>query len=236
MFRFLLSLCVLTSTFVSAAPQPPPFRRPLVFEPNHGQALAAVKWIARGSGYQLLLTAEGAAITLPDPSEKAPLAAGSSKQTYSTVHMKLTGGWPWTGIEGLDPTGGVSNYLLGNDPRQWHTNIPHYARLTAAQVYDGIDLVFYSHGGDLEYDFVVAPGADPKQIRLAFDGVDHLRVDRESGDLLLETAGGSELRHIRPKVYQQVGNQRVEVAGGYEILDRRQATFALAAYDRQLPW
>jgi hypothetical protein len=138
-------------------------------------------------------------------------------------------------MEGLEPTGGVSNYLRGSDPKRWRTDVPHYARLSASEAYDGIDLVFYSHEGDLEYDFVVAPGADPKQIRLAFDGVDGMRVDRKSGDLLLTTAGASELRHVRPKVYQQVGNQRVEVAAGYEVLDSRRAAFNLLAYDRRSP-
>ena len=136
-------------------------------------------------------------------------------------------------MEGLQPTGGASNYFLGSDRKQWHTGIPHYAQLSAPRVYDGIDLVFYSNGGDLEYDFVVAPDADPKQIRLAFDGVDRMRVDGQSGDLLLTTTGGSELRHLRPKVYQQVGDERVEVASSYQILDRRHATFMLASYDRR---
>ena len=248
MFRFLVLLCVSAVTFLAAAPKPQRFHRPLVFEPNLGQAPPNVKWIAQADGYRLLMTSEGATILLADPTNEAPraaslprllqpaqLSASSAKPAYSTVQMKFTGGRPWSGIEGLEPTGGISNYLLGNDPRQWHTNIPHYSKLSATQVYDGIDLVFYSHGGDLEYDFVVAPGADPKQIRLAFDGVEEMRVDRKSGDLLLSTTGGSEIRHMRPKVYQQMGNARVEVAGGYEVLDRRQAAFTLAAYDGQRP-
>ena len=246
MFRFLLSFSVLSATFLAAAPQPRPFEHPLIFEPNRGQAPAHVKWIARASGYLLLFTDEGATIVLPEapadvtsePSlprlfRPAHFRAATTKQTYSTVQMKLTGSRPWTGMDGLEPTGGVSNYLRGSDPKRWHTDVPHYARMSARQVYDGIDLVFYSNGGDLEYDFIVAPGADPKQIQMSFDGVDEMRVDRKSGDLLLTTAAGSELRHVRPKVYQQVGNERVEVAGSYQLLDRRQATVKLLAYDRQ---
>ena len=150
--------------------------------------------------------------------------------------MKLTGSRSWNEMDGVEPTGGVSNYLIGSDPKRWHLGIPHYANVTARQVYDGVDLVFYGQGDNLEYDFVVAPGADPKQIRLAFDGVERMRVDRKSGDLLLTTVGGAELRHTRPVVYQQLGKEKVEVAGGYELLDRRQATFALAAYDRRGHW
>ena len=204
MFRFLVLLCVSTAAFLDAAPKPQPFHRPLVFEPNRGQAPPHVKWIAQADGYRLLLTSEGATILLAYPTEEAPRAASlprllqpaqlsaSSSKVYSTVQMKLTGGRPWSGMEGLEPTGGISNYLLGSDPRQWQTNIPHYSKLSASQVYDGIDLVFYSHGDDLEYDFVVAPGADPKQIQLAFDGVEEMRVDRKSGDLLLRPQVGSK--------------------------------------------
>jgi hypothetical protein len=146
--------------------------------------------------------------------------------------MKLNGSHAWNAADGLEPTGSTSNYYIGNDPKQWRTDIPNYARLKEKGVYDGIDLVFHSHGGQLEYDFEVAAGADPRQIRLAFDGLDQIRVDSQTGDLLL-TANGTVSRQIRPKIYQQIGERRVEVAGGYEILDRNQATFALASYDRR---
>src|SRR6202035_226990 len=102
-------------------------------------------------------------------------------------------------------------------------------RVRVANVYKGIDLVFYGNSGDLEYDFVVAPGADPRQIRLAFEGADRVRIDGKTGDLLLTTHGGSELRQIRPKVYQQVGARRVEVGGGYQIQDQQHVVFTLAA-------
>ncbi len=231
---------------LAAAPQPQPFHRPLVFEPNCGQAPAQVQWIARASGYQLFFTSEGVTMLLRDRPDEAPPStlipalfqaprpqSKSAKPAYSVMKMKLTGGRPWRVVAGLEPTGGTSNYFIGNDPNGWHTGIPHYARLSAAGVYDGIDLVFYSHGGELEYDFVVAPGADPKQIRLAFEGLDHTRIDGKTGDLVLTTAGGGEVRHIRPRVYEQAGDRKVEVAAAYEILDRKQAAFTVASYDRR---
>lgn len=159
----------------------------------------------------------------------------SAKLRYSTVQMKLEGSRAWKDTTGLKPTGGVSNYVRGNEAKDSLNGIPHYARLTVAGVYDGVDLVFYSNGGGLEYDFVVAPGTDPKQIRLAFEGQDRMRVDEKSGDLVLTTAGGSELRQVRPQVYQQVGNQRVEVAGGYQLLDHGRAAFTLASYEHRRP-
>ena len=244
---FSLSM-VLTTTVLLGAPHPQLFHHPLVFEPNRGQAPSQVKWIGRASGYQLLLTGDGATIVLPEypaeVSQENPVPvflqptkppASPSKMAYSMLRIKLTGSRAWDEVKGLEPTGGTSNYFLGKDPKDWHTDIPQYARVSAAGVYDGIDLVFYSHGNDLEYDFVVAPGADPKQIQLAFEGADRMRIDGKSGDLLLTTARGSELRHIRPRVYQQVGDRKIEVAGGYQLLDHRQAAFALGAYDRQCP-
>ena len=189
MFRLLLLFCISISTLLPAAAEPQSFRRPLVFEPNLGQAPAGVKWIGRASGYQLLLTNEGATIVVPE----------SPTPAYAAVRMNLTGSKAWDEITGLEPTGGVSNYLFGNDPKQWRTGIPHYARLSATQVYDGIDLVFYGNGGDLEYDFVVAPGADPKQIRLAFDGVDEMRVDGKIRRLAADHGGRSGATACAPE-------------------------------------
>jgi hypothetical protein len=230
-----------SATFLAAAPQPQAFRRPLVFEPNRGQAPAEVKWLARGPGYQLFFTREGVTMMVeeraaaPSRSVQSPARGYTSTLKYSVVRMKLAGSRPWDDLTGLEPTGGVSNYYPGNDAKAWRTNIPHYNRVSARSVYEGIDLVLYAQGGDLEYDFVVKPGADPKKIRLAFEGQRHMRVDDKSGDLVLTTVNGSELRQVRPKVYQPIGNQRVELAGAYELLGRRHAAFALAAYDHRHP-
>lgn len=219
MFRALYFLVIAAGAGLTAKPQLEAFHRPVVFEPNRGQALPEVKWIARMQGYQFFVTSAGAHFVVPG----------------SNIKMKLAGGRPWGDVSGREPTGGVSNYFVGNDPERWHTNVPHYARLSARGVYDGVDLVLYSSGGGLEYDFVLAPGADAKQIRLAFDGAERIRVDGHSGDLVLTAANGAEVRHVRPKVYQQIGNEHIEVAGGYELLDSSHATFTLAKYDRTRP-
>ena len=256
MFKALLcsfALCSATlGQTASASPsnpvsqQPVPFDRPVTFEPNVGQAPSQVLWSARGSGYQLFLTSSGASIVLAEPLPQSPSANSSSlsarpaprpaamrKARVSVVGMNLSGSHAWSNVRGLEPTGGVSNYLFGSDRKDWHSNIPQYARLRVEGVYDGIDLVFYGQGRDLEYDFVVAPGADPTQIRLAFEGTSHMRVDSKTGDLMITTSTGSEMRHVRPRVYQQIGNQKVEVAGGYQIMDNGQAAFLLAPYDRR---
>src|SRR4051812_15523639 len=131
-------------------------------------------------------------------SKSLPLPrTASTKSTFRAIKMKLEGAGSWTGATGLEPTGGVSNYFIGNDSKSWRTNIPQYARIGVPGVYEGIDLIFYNHGGDLEYDFVVRPGANPNKIQLAFEGQDQLRVDRKSGDLILTSGAGSEVRQVR---------------------------------------
>jgi hypothetical protein len=248
MFRTLLLSAISAACLLAAVPQQNSFKQPVVFEPNRGQFPHKVKWIARGSRYQVFLTSEGATFQLlqeASPSASSPPATAGMQPdlsppafrepAYSSVKMKLAGGRPWTTIKGLEPTGGTSNYFLGNDPRYWQTGIQHYARVNIPEVYKGIDLVFYSNGRDLEYDFVVAAGADPKQIRMAFDGLERMQVDGKSGDLIMTTTGGAELRHVRPRLYQQDGACKVEVAGAYTMLDRRQAGFTLAAYDHRRP-
>jgi len=206
-FRRVLFAALCGATLLTAASEPQPFGRPLVFEPNVGQAASQVKWLVRGGGYQLFLTADGATMVmcehaaetsrtsfLPALFSPARPSAASGESSASVMRMKLNGSRSWDNVTGMEPTGGVGNYFLGIDPKQWHVNVPHYARIQTAGVYGGIDLVLYSHGGELEYDFVVAPYADPKQIRLALDGVDGMLVDNATGDLLLTVADGREVR------------------------------------------
>lgn len=241
-----LSFALPSPILAATAPGPAAFDRPLAFEPNLGQAPARFFWTARGQGYQLFLSSTGAYITVAQPVAASPTdaafpipgrlgarLAAPLKGRVSVIGMNLPGSHPWSEIQGLESTGGVSNYLLGQDRQDWHSGIPRYGRLRVKNVYDGVDLVFYGHGHELEYDFVLAPGADPNQIRLAFEGADPLRVDSKTGDLIIKTKSGLEMRHVRPRVYQQIGGKSVEVAGGYRILNNGQAAFRLAAYDRR---
>ena len=132
---------------------------------------------------------------------------------------------------GLEKLPGISNYFIGNDPAQWHTNVPQYARIQFEGVYPGIDQVWYGNQRRLEYDFVVAPGADAKQIQVAYEGVESLRVEA-NGDLVLRTALG-EMRQQKPRVYQEIGGRQVEVAAQYAIVARNRVSFELAGYDRK---
>ena len=238
MIRVPVLSALIAAGALSAASAPQPFHRPLTFEPNRGQAPAQFQWLGQSSTYQVLLDNESVTIVVPD---KADLQALSTRLPgtprprhvkYSSVRMKLAGSRPWKDITGAEPTGGVSNYLNHRDIKRSINRIPQYAQVKVANVYPGIDLILYTNGGDLEYDFDVAPGANPQQIQVAFEGTRKLSVDPESGDLIVTLPDSSELRQLTPKVYQQLGNRRVEIAGGYRLLAQQRAAFTLASYDR----
>lgn len=192
------------------------------FEPNVGQADARVRFVSRGSRHTLFLTDAGAGIVLRSPRD------GSTE----TILMTLPGATFARGPEGEDELPGRSNYFLGSDPRRWKSGVAAYGRVRYPAVYPGIDLVYYGRQGSLEYDFVVAPGADPARITLAFEGVRRVSVDPE-GSLVLETAAG-RVAQKRPLAYQERGGARIPVSAAY-VVDGRLARLALGAHDPALP-
>jgi hypothetical protein len=208
-----------------AAPQSHSFPQPLLFEENRGQAQAEVTWMARGPGYQLSLTHEELVISFFEKGGTAP----------SSLHLKLPGSKPWTNISGLEPTGGVSNYFLGPG-KSGLAGIPHYQRITVSGAYQGVDLTLHSsREGKLEYDFVVQPNADLRQIQMAFTGQALMRLDEKTGELVLRTASGFELRQARPTVYQPSGGNRKLVAADYRLRDNVRVDFKLGEYDHDQP-
>jgi uncharacterized protein (TIGR03437 family) len=190
---------------------------PLGFEANRGQADRAVKYLSRGPGYTLLLTASEAVMAL----REGPV-----------VRMRWTGANARSKVEGLERLPGQTNYFLGSDPSRWQTGVPSFRKVRYPGLYPGIDLVLYDQQGRLEYDWVVSPGADLGAVRLEFAGAE-TRVD-EGGDLVVKVSG-AELRHRRPRIYQQVGGARKELAGGYRLLGDGQVGFDAEGYDPGLP-
>ncbi|MCH7614497.1 MAG: hypothetical protein IH978_01985, partial [Nitrospinae bacterium] len=127
----------------------------------------------------------------------------------SVLRMSFTGANKTPTVTGSDKLPGIVNYFIGNDPQKWHTKIPTYKKVHYENLYEGIDLAYYGHQGQLEYDLIVAPGADPNQIQLAFQGTERLSVNEE-GDLVLSVNGG-DLRLLKPHVYQLVDGEKIEV-------------------------
>jgi uncharacterized protein (TIGR03437 family) len=188
-----MRLVVLFAAFATA------YAQPLWFEPNQGQAHPSAQFLAHTPyGYVYLNTAELA---------------------VQNIRIRLVGATTKGEAVLEEPTGGFSNYFEGRDRRDWHTGIPHYKRLRVRDVYRGIDLVFYGRTGKLEYDFIVHPGADPAQIKWAYDQTPRIGT---SGDLVIKA-----LRQTRPRVYQ-AGR---ELLCEYLLRDGNIVELASAAYD-----
>ena len=208
---------------------------PLYFEPNLGQTAAPVQFLARTGGYTLFLTPGEAVMVLSRGQShgQQPLHRHQPPQNSerAVVRMKLEGAAATAPVAGLERQPGIGAYFLGNDPAQWRPEVPHYARVEYKSVYPGVDLVYYGDHRQVEYDFVVAPGADPGRIQLAYQGA-ALRVDA-SGDLVLATPLG-DLKQLKPRVWQQLGSQRVEVAASYRLVGRSVGV-EVASYDRRRP-
>ena len=135
----------------------------------------------------------------------------------TTLRLKLQGANPAPQLAGLDEQPDKSHYLIGNDPSQWRKNVSNYARVAYDEVYPGIDLVYYGNQRQLEYDFIVAPNADPKTIKLAIEGADRVSIDPD-GNLILSTPNG-EIRQHKPIVYQDINGQRKTLEGRYVMLN-----------------
>ena len=186
---------------------------PLSFEPNQGQAPAEVQYLARGSSYTLYL-ASGETVLVP--------------HDQSPLRTRLLGANLSERITGESPQMSTSNYFVGNDPLRWHTSVPNYGRVRYAGVYPGIDLVYYGKDGQLEYDWIVSPGADPAKIRMIFENTDQLRIDQE-GDLVIR-AGNNDYRQRRPVIYQEIGGKRIPVTGRW-ALHGKEGSFHVGSYD-----
>jgi hypothetical protein len=212
---------------------------PLGFEPNQGQTDPQVKFVSRGGGYSLFLTSTEAVLALGGNREagaKGRLEAAISRgrQTApTTLRMKLAGANPQSKATGQEELRGKVNYFIGKDRAKWRAGVPTYAKAHYEEIYPGVDLVYYGAQRQLEYDFIVAPNADPKVVRLEFEGARKLVID-EQGDLVLYTAAG-QVRQKRPFAYQEVNGLRRQVAASYARLGHRQIGFRVGDYDRTRP-
>jgi hypothetical protein len=208
---------------------------PLSFEPNRGQTNANVKFLTHANGYTLFLAGDAAVISFNRVREIEDSHSRRAADASQTLRMILAGANSTVEAAGLDDLPGTSNYFLGNDPKNWYTGIPTFARVQYPEIYPGVDLIYYGTQRQLEYDFVVARGANPKAIHLAFEGARRIRINSE-GDLVLGTQTG-EVRFKKPVVYQPAGGgqQKVTIAGKYVLRNTNEVTFDIASYDHSRP-
>jgi hypothetical protein len=217
---------------------------PLSFEENLGQTAQEVRFVSHGSRYALFLMPQEAVISLQRamPRDLSPFHRMAYLRALRKAHkagittvlrMHLEGTNPAVQIAGIDRLPGNVNYFIGKDPKGWRTDVPTYAQVKYKGIYPGVDLVFYGNHGRLEYDFVVAPGADPKVIELNLKGARKVRIN-SNGDLVLGVPDG-EVALQRPAIYQNVSGSRHEIQGRYVLAASHRVTFAVANYDRSAP-
>ena len=224
---------------------------PLSFEANRGQTDPSVNFLSKGRGFTLFLTGREAVLTLKNPSSSAP--GQKAPASDAGIRLKLLGANAQPLVTGKDELPGKANYFLGNNPSKWHTNIPTYAKVRYEGIYPGIDLVYYgTHAGELEYDFVVAPGTDPHAISLGIEtqALAPLRINSE-GNLVVPLSGGDVQLH-KPVVYQEtmagaqgsnaqvagdarVSSHRQSVEGHYALDAQNRLHFELGPYDHNRP-
>jgi hypothetical protein len=213
---------------------------PLSFEANRGQTSSQVMFLARGEGYKLFLTSGGGVVLdlaetknyqPGEPAVTSQLSTGTtSKRASALLGLSLVGANTAARGTGATKLPGKSNYLFGRARKDWHTNIPNYSKVSYSHIYPGINLTYKGNQQQLEYDFVIAPGADPNLITFDLTGADTLDVDAE-GNLVLRIAG-RQIVQRKPSIYQQARGARQVVAGSYIVKENRQVSFAVGSYDR----
>lgn len=203
--------------------------RSLEFERNDGQFTPGVEFVARAEGHYFSIGGNGIRI------RKGPGAEGN-RGGGEIIAMALQNASPSARPSGSAELSGKANYFVGNNPSRWRTNIPTFAKVKLQSVYPGIDLVYYGNQRQLEYDFVVAPGASPDAIRLRFEGQARLGI-AESGELVVDAAEGA-IRFHKPVVYQEADESTLDretIDGRYIFLAADEVGFQVDGYDRSKP-
>ena len=197
---------------------------PLCFIENQGQVDSRVKFYIKRPGQTLYFTENGIVFDLfrrenidrerAGGPEKDRLRPGEKLERL-VFRLGFENAREGVLIEGLDRQEGSINFFKGNDRRRWRTNVPAYKGIVYKNIYEGIDLKIFGNGKDIEYEFIVNPGANPEDILLTYNGIEGLDKNA-GGELLIATAFG-ELKESRPYIYQEIGGERM-VDGSFEIL------------------
>ena len=227
---------------------------PMAFEQNDGQVDATVRYLARTNDYTLFLTRYEAVFSLHSLSASGSGSrqhmhgAGTSqsqidrlqksrpsnirqpqKRDTAVVRMQLVGANPQPKIAANHQLPGRANYFIGHDPSKWQSNVPLFARVSYQDVYPGVKLAFHGAQGQMEFDFIVAPGANPRPIDLQFNGAKSIQTD-DSGNLVVSSAGNDVVLH-KPIAYQEQGGSAQPVSARFMLEANNRVSFELGAYD-----
>jgi hypothetical protein len=213
-------------------------RLPLFFTENQGQIDPQVKFYTRGQGHAVFFTPAGMILSLSRASDDAKRGGkkkGNNTADQEVVQLRPQGISSGVEILATEPLPGKVNHYQGNDPGKWRTEVPTYKSVLYREAYPGIDLKFYGTGQQVEYDLIIKPGADPKQVKFLYRGIKALKVTRE-GDLSITLPGGGHLVQQKPVIYQEINGQRVSREGKFRLLSHKRGYgFDLASYDTRYP-
>ena len=211
---------------------------PLFFEANQGQTDPRVRFLTRSGGYTMFLAptetvlVEGKNGSVSgDKLGKgfAAFRADTKNSKQAVLRMELLGANAAPEFQGLQELPGKVNYLIGKNEAAWHTNVALFSEVQVAKVYPGVDLLFHGDQRQLEYDFIVAPGADPRRIGFKIRGARKIEIDA-NGNLVLHTVD-SEFEMRKPLIYQGEGASRSEVRGKFVLSAKNQVRFELGPYN-----
>ena len=212
-----------------------------MFESNRGQIDPQVKFLARNaSAYKTYFTPDTVVHVIPTTlsvttvPESALSPGQDPRREFAVIRMRFIDVDPLSELIGQDELPGTVHYFIGNNPSQWHTNVPTYHRVTYSHLYPGIDVTFYgTTEGRFEHDFEIAPGADPARITLAFEGADSLVVDLH-GDLIVHGPGTDLVLH-KPVAYQDAAGNKSLVAVSYMLKEDGHVEFLIPAFNPSFP-
>jgi hypothetical protein len=196
---------------------------PLYFIPNRGQVDDTALFYAKTPRYTLWLTRQGMVF------DSFPSTDSNQREVSRLVFL---GANKDIRAAAENATAHRVNFFKGNNRSKWLKGIPTSAAVRYKNVYRNIDLKVYGVSKQIEYDWLVKPGADPADIGFAYRGIKHSAVD-EDGNLVVKTANGEWL-HQKPRAFQVLDGQKVEVAAAFTIRNETddQYGFRVGPYDK----
>lgn len=213
--RYRITLLLLVAGFTTFAASAEHLL-PIFFVPNSGQTNPLIRYI----------------VQTPEMSAGFALDSAIFQIHGTQLRERFAGANPSAAIQGLDAMAARANFLIGHDPAAWHTSLPTYRGIIYRNLYSGIDMTYTGDDPKMKSKFLIAPGADPNQIRLRYPSADRVFVD-DHGDLVVR-AGAVELREQAPTAYQEWDGVGHPVRAAYRILGDTVA-FDLADYDVTRP-
>lgn len=209
---------------------------PLMFEKNDGQTASPVSYLSRMGNYMIFFTPEEIVLDLrtpvPNETTHGKIRNIQSDVTSNTVlRLQFVGANKLPTLVGHEPLASKSNYFIGNNPKNWHKNIPNYAKIDYKNLYPGIDMTFYGNQNQLEYDIRVAKGADPATVRFQVAGAKTLHLNKK-GDLIFATHEGNDLSMHKPVIYQMINGVKHAVSGSFVLLNKKEVGFKVGPYDK----